>query len=67
MSLDPRSFKSNVLELLKCDEEFRYADAGLISLEEVLKRLNKHEEEVLKFREDMINGFMRYDVEKRIL
>ena len=35
--------KSKILRLLKEDEEFRYAVAGLIGLEEILKRLEKHD------------------------
>jgi len=40
--------KSEILRLLKEDEEFRYAVAGLIGLGEILKRLDKHDE---KFNE----------------
>jgi len=45
--------KSRILKLLKEDEEFRYAVAGLIGLDEVLKRLDRHGEELVKLREDM--------------
>ena len=45
--------KSEILRLLKEDEEFRYAVAGLIGLEEILKRLDKHEKELIRLREDM--------------
>jgi hypothetical protein len=52
--------KSRILRMLKEDEEFRYAVAGLIGLEEILKRLDRHEDEVRriwqeieKLREDM--------------
>jgi len=55
---------------LKEDEEFRYAVAGLIGLEEILKRLDRHEAELVKLREDMNKlredmnrGFRRYDEE----
>ena len=65
-----RSLKSEILRLLKEDEEFRYAVAGLIGLEEVLKRLDRHEEQLVKLREDMNKlredmnkGFRRYDEE----
>ena len=37
--------KSEILRLLRDDDEFRYAVAGLIGLEEILKRLDRHEEE----------------------
>ena len=71
------SLKSEILRLLKEDEEFRYAVAGLIGLEEVLKRLDRHEaqlvklredmnrlrEDMNKLREDMNKGFRRYDEE----
>ncbi len=62
--------KSRILRLLKEDEEFRYAVAGLIGLEEILRRLDRHEEEVRriwqeieKLREDMVKGFERHDRE----
>jgi hypothetical protein len=52
--------KSRILRMLKKDEEFRYAVAGLLGLEEILKRLDRHEDEVRriwqeieKLREDM--------------
>jgi hypothetical protein len=51
--------KHEILNLLKEDLEFRYAVAGLIGLEEILKRLDKygeilikHTEEIIKLRED---------------
>jgi len=69
--------KSRVLRLLREDEEFRYAVAGLIGLDEVLRRLDRHEErmvkleermlkveeELVKLREDMNRGFERHDKE----
>ena len=65
-----RELKARVLKLLKEDEEFRYAVAGLIGLEEVLKRLDRHEAELVKLREDMnrlredmVEGFKRHDEE----
>jgi len=65
-----RNLKSEILRLLKEDEEFRYAIAGLIGLEEILKRLDRHEaqlvklrEDMNKLREDMNRGFKRYDEE----
>jgi len=45
--------KTRMLKLLKEDEEFRYAVAGLIGLEEILKRFDRHEAELVKLREDM--------------
>ncbi len=45
--------KSKILKLLKENEEFRYAVAGLIGLEEILKRLDRHEAELVKLREDI--------------
>jgi len=60
--------KAAVLKLLREDEEFRYAVAGLIGMEEILKRLDRHEEELVKIweelarlREDMNKGFQRHD------
>ena len=55
--------KKTVFRLLKEDEEFRYAVAGLLGLEEILKRLDRHEAELVKLREDMIAGFRRHDEE----
>ncbi|RLE64046.1 MAG: hypothetical protein DRJ47_08565 [Thermoprotei archaeon] len=53
--------KKRILKLLKEDEEFRYAVAGLIGLEEILKRLDRHESELVRLREDMNKGFERHD------
>jgi len=60
--------KSRILRMLKEDEEFRYAVAGLIGLEEILKKLDRHEDEVRriwqeieKLREDMMKGFELMD------
>jgi len=60
--------KAAILKLLREDEEFRYAVAGLIGMEEVLRRLDRHEEELVKIwgelarlREDMNRGFQRHD------
>jgi len=47
-------FKSRMLKLLREDEEFRYAVAGLIGLDEILKRLDRHEAELVKLRQDMV-------------
>jgi hypothetical protein len=48
-----RGLKSRMLRLLREDEEFRYAVAGLIGLDEILRRLDRHEAELVKLREDM--------------
>ena len=44
--------KDEFLALLERDKEFRYAVAGFLGLEEILKRLDKHEEQLVKLRED---------------
>jgi hypothetical protein len=48
-----KELKARILKLLREDEEFRYAVAGLLGLEEVLRRLDRHESELVKLREDM--------------
>ncbi|MCX8203248.1 MAG: hypothetical protein N3H32_02905, partial [Nitrososphaeria archaeon] len=65
-----QELKRELLRLLKEDEEFRYAVAGLLGLEEILRRLDRHEEELVrlredmnKLREDMNKGFARHDEE----
>jgi len=65
-----KELKSRMLKLLREDEEFRYAVAGLLGMEEILKRLDRHEAELVrlredmnKLREDMVGGFKRHDVE----
>jgi hypothetical protein len=72
-----KELKSRMLRLLREDEEFRYAVAGLLGLEEILKRLDRHEAELVrlredmnklredmnKLREDMVEGFRRHDIE----
>jgi len=65
-----KELKTRILKLLREDEEFRYAVAGLIGLEEILRRLDRHESELIKLREDMnklredmIEGFKRHDAE----
>ena len=66
-----KELKSRMLKLLREDEEFRYAVAGLLGLEEILRRLDRHEAELVRLREDMnrlredmIRGFEL--VERRI-
>jgi len=68
MVVDLAQLKAAFLKLLREDEEFRYAVAGLIGMEEILRRLDKHEEELVKIweelarlREDMNKGFQRHD------
>jgi len=53
--------KSRMLRLLKEDEEFRYAVAGLIGLEEILKRLDRNEQELVRLREDMAKMFEKHE------
>jgi hypothetical protein len=52
-----------MLRLLKEDEEFRYAVAGLLGLEEILKRLDRNEQELVRLREDMAKMFEKHDLE----
>jgi hypothetical protein len=54
MPASVKELKSRILKLLREDEEFRYAVAGLIGLEEILRRLDRHEAELVKLREDMV-------------
>ena len=60
--------KARMLKLLREDEEFRYAVAGLIGLEEILKRFDRHEAELVKLREDMnkLGGNMKELREEQI-
>jgi len=44
--------KAEVIRLLKEDEEFRYMVAGLLGLEEILRRLDRHEEILTKLMKD---------------
>ncbi len=46
------NIKKEIIRLLKEDEEFRYMVAGLIGIQEVLKRLDRIEEEQKALRED---------------
>jgi len=45
--------KSKILRLLREDEEFRYAVAGLIGLEEILKRIDTLTEEQTRIWEEI--------------
>ena len=47
------SLKDEFLTLLEKDREFRYAVAGLLGLEEILRRLDRNEQELIKLREDL--------------
>ncbi|MEM3489786.1 MAG: hypothetical protein QXO75_09080, partial [Nitrososphaerota archaeon] len=60
MNTNLSRLKKQILTLLKEDEEFRYAVAGLIGIEEILKRLDKHSEELTKLREDMNKAFEKH-------
>jgi len=59
--MDLDQLKVAVLKLLRENDEFRYAVAGLIGLEEVLRGLERHGGELVRLREDMNMGFQRYD------
>jgi len=68
--MELKDLKSKIFTLLKEDEEFRYAVAGMLGLEEILKRFDRHEAELVrlredmnKLREDMNTGFKRHDEE----
>lgn len=56
--------KREVLRLLKEDEEFRYAVAGYVGLDEILKRLDRNEAEMVRLGKDMNQGFQL--IERRI-
>jgi len=51
--MEMAELKSKMLKLLEEDVEFRYAVAGLIGLEEILKRLDRHEEELKRIWEEI--------------
>ncbi|MGP3704908.1 MAG: hypothetical protein ACKD6O_06405 [Candidatus Bathyarchaeota archaeon] len=61
--MDVGELKAKFFALLREDVEFRYAVAGLLGFEEILRRMDKHEAELVKLREDMILGFKRHDEE----
>jgi len=52
--MELEELKSRMLKLLREDEEFRYAVTGLIGLDEILKRLDRHEAELVKLRQDVV-------------
>ncbi|MEM4642832.1 MAG: hypothetical protein QXF36_06665 [Candidatus Caldarchaeum sp.] len=47
--------KKEIIRLLQEDVEFRYTVAGLIGLEEVLKRLDRHEQRMSELLEEQRN------------
>jgi len=51
------SLKDEFLNLLERDREFRYAVAGYLGLDEILKRLDRNEQRLIELREDMMEGF----------
>ena len=77
LRLELLSLKDEFINLLEKDREFRYAVAGLLGLEEILRRLDRNEQELVrlredfnrlredmnKLREDMNAGFKRHDEE----
>ncbi len=46
------NLKKEFLKLLREDEEFKYAVAGFIGMNEILKKLDKHERIIIELRED---------------
>jgi len=74
--MEVEELKTKILRMLREDEEFRYAVAGILGLEEIIRRLEKHdekfneilerldrhEEELKKLREDM--NRLREDMNK---
>jgi len=53
--------RERILKTLEVDMEFRYAVAGLIGLDEILKRLDRHEEELKRFREDFNRAIQLFE------
>ncbi|MEM4200874.1 MAG: DUF3782 domain-containing protein [Nitrososphaerales archaeon] len=51
------TLKEEFLNLLEKDREFRLAVAGLIGLEEILKKLERNDQQIAKLRKDMLLGF----------
>jgi len=52
--MEVEELKTKILKILREDEEFRYAVAGIIGLEEIIKRLEKHDEKFNENTRDMI-------------
>jgi hypothetical protein len=49
--MEVEELKTKILKILREDEEFRYAVAGIIGLEEIIKRLEKHDEKLKRLEE----------------
>jgi hypothetical protein len=65
--MEVEELKTKILKILREDEEFRYAVAGIIGLEEIIKRLEKHDEkfnEILKRLEEYDKRF--YEILERL-
>ena len=63
MDLSLQELKRRFLRLLDEDEEFRYTVAGYLGLSEILRRLDRIEEEQVRLREEQLR--MREDFNKR--
>jgi len=61
--METSELKARFFALLREDVEFRYAVAGLLGLEEILRRLDRNEAELLRLREDF--NKMREDFNKK--
>ncbi len=53
MAVAKSRIREELLKLLKEDEEFRYAVAGLLGLEEVLRRIDRNTEAIAKLQEQV--------------
>lgn len=62
MTISIVELKKRILELLKTDEEFRYAIAGLIGLKDVLDELRKLREDIRKLYEKSLEHDKRFEV-----
>ena len=62
MTISIVELKKRILELLKTDEEFRYAVAGLIGLKDVLDELRKLREDIGKLYEKSLEHDKRFEV-----
>lgn len=72
------NLREEILKLLEEDREFRYTVAGLLGYREVLERLDRHEEELRRLREDFLafvkeqerrweEAFKRFETIEKIL